>query len=144
MRGATGGQQFQFCPCRAVSFREPNSCLDLRHNACHQRISIVLSHAGTDPRHQLREICLPEDMAEVVPGANPDFKARDIIVRLSSPVNPEATWQLQLHEPFNFLPVCSTGVTNLKIICEARKCWLSEELPWNCESALKFTCDRCQ
>lgn len=61
--------------------------------------------------HQLREVNLPEDMAELVPSANPDFYAKEVFVRLSSPVKPEATWRLDLLEPFSFSQIRSAGVT---------------------------------
>ncbi|BDA43568.1 Prolyl endopeptidase-like [Coccomyxa sp. Obi] len=71
-------------------------------------VSLLSLQEGTGPSPQLKNITLPEDTTELIPGANPDFHAKELMVRMSSPVRPEATWCLKLQEPFN-LSVFSNG-----------------------------------
>lgn len=58
-------------------------------------------YAGPQYVHQLREIDLPESVTELTPCANPDFHAKEIAVRISSPIMQEATLQVNLQEPFS-------------------------------------------
>lgn len=44
-------------------------------------------------------------MMELIPCANPDYNAKHIQIRLSSPVRPEEVWQLQLGEPYVLQPL---------------------------------------
>ncbi|CAL8468479.1 g8019 [Coccomyxa elongata] len=75
-------------------------------------MSLLSLQKGTLASPQLKDITLPEGTAELIPGANPDFHAKELMVRMSSPVKPEATWCLELQEPFTLSVFSSAGVAS--------------------------------
>lgn len=123
MRGATDGPQFPCSPSMRVG---SHTVLDFSSSvlllnklsaiSLHQLLPCLQAslfiHTGTGASSQLKDITLPEGTAELIPGANPDFHAKELVVRMSSPVKPEATWCLELQEPFTLSVFSSAGASS--------------------------------
>ena len=55
---------------------------------------------------------LPHNTTELIPGANPDFFASKIALKVSSPITPEKAYTVRLHPPFE-LSRSSDGQSSL-------------------------------